>query len=55
MRALRIVRLVLSLYVVGWLAITPSSKLGGSWWACVLMVCAIVWTIEAIEALRGSR
>jgi 4-hydroxybenzoate polyprenyltransferase len=55
MRALRIVRLILSVYVVCWLAVTPASRLGGPWWALGLMACALMWLIEAIEAVRGKR
>lgn len=51
-RAIKVVRLVLSIYVVGWLAATPASRLGGVWWACGLMVCACVWLFDAVDALR---
>jgi hypothetical protein len=52
MKVFRIIRLLLSIYVIAWLIVTPASKLGGPWWACFLMVCASIWLIEAIEALR---
>ena len=54
-RLTQIARVALCAYLVGWLAVTPSSRLGGPWWACGLMVCATVWLLDAIERLFGER